>query len=168
MKATLRIRMRALSLAVEAHDRVEASKGVSVALLSYIDQHLKGLKSTGIAIFRSFADEVDLSVLEKEISNREIPYQVLKNSDALQLDHARLIIVPGVAFDAFGNRLGRGKGYYDRLLSRLRSHSLDVVAIGVGYDHQLVDRVPTEPHDAFLDFVCTPSLGLVPSKLEKN
>lgn len=61
-----------------------------------------------------------------------------------------LIIVPAVAMDRRGNRLGRGKGFYDRLLAGTRA-----TTIGVGYDFQLVDELPVEPHDAAVDFVIT-------------
>ena len=53
-----------------------------------------------------------------------------------------LVIVPGVAFDRHGNRLGRGKGFYDRFLARTQA-----VTIAVCFDCQLVDYMPTEPHD---------------------
>ncbi len=61
-----------------------------------------------------------------------------------------LIIVPAVAFDSQGNRVGRGKGYYDRLLARAKS-----VTIGVGYDFQLFDDIEAESHDIPLDIVIT-------------
>ena len=61
-----------------------------------------------------------------------------------------LIIVPAVALDRKGNRLGRGKGFYDRLLSTTSSPT-----IGVACDFQLVDEVPVEPHDRPLDCVVT-------------
>jgi len=54
-----------------------------------------------------------------------------------------LIVVPGVAFDRNGNRIGRGKGYYDRFLCK----HLEVKRIGVCFDFQLVEEVPTEPND---------------------
>ncbi len=61
-----------------------------------------------------------------------------------------LIIVPGVAFDRQHNRLGRGKGFYDRLLS-----TLDVPKIGICYDFQLKDRIPVEPFDRKMDLIVT-------------
>ena len=61
-----------------------------------------------------------------------------------------LIIVPAVALDANRNRLGRGKGFYDRLLN-----STSCPTIGVVCDFQLVDEVPVEPHDQPLDCVVT-------------
>ncbi|MDC1105728.1 5-formyltetrahydrofolate cyclo-ligase [Prolixibacteraceae bacterium] len=59
-----------------------------------------------------------------------------------------LIVVPGVAFDRQGGRLGRGKGFYDRLLENSNAHT-----IGLGIDFQLMWSVPTEPHDQSLDEV---------------
>ncbi|MCQ2305990.1 MAG: 5-formyltetrahydrofolate cyclo-ligase [Bacteroidales bacterium] len=58
-----------------------------------------------------------------------------------------LIVVPGVAFDRNGNRIGRGRGYYDRFLCK----HLNVRRIGVCFDFQLVDEVPTEPNDIRMD-----------------
>lgn len=63
----------------------------------------------------------------------------------------QLIIVPGVAFDRAGNRLGRGKGYYDRLLSRTQA-----TCMGVCYNCQLVDAIPAEAHDRVMHYVVTP------------
>ena len=60
-----------------------------------------------------------------------------------------VIIVPGVAFDRQGNRIGRGRGYYDRFLCQ----HLDVKRIGICFDFQLVDAVPTEPLDITMDEV---------------
>ena len=57
----------------------------------------------------------------------------------------QLIVVPGVAFDAAGHRLGRGKGYYDRFLSQ--PQLLRVPTIGICYPCQLLAHVPVEPHD---------------------
>jgi 5-formyltetrahydrofolate cyclo-ligase len=65
----------------------------------------------------------------------------------VQLD---LIIVPGVAFDAAGNRMGRGKGFYDRLLA-----GTSATTIGVCYAEQYYLSIPTEPHDVPLNDVIT-------------
>lgn len=61
-----------------------------------------------------------------------------------------LIIVPGVAFDRQLNRMGRGKGYYDRLLA-----TLQIPKIGICYDFQLQDTVPVEPLDKKMDLIIT-------------
>ena len=61
-----------------------------------------------------------------------------------------LVIVPGIAFDTKNNRMGRGKGYYDRFLT-----STNAKKIGVCWSFQLFDEVPTDPHDVKMDLVIT-------------
>ncbi|MFN0219657.1 MAG: 5-formyltetrahydrofolate cyclo-ligase [Hyphomicrobium sp.] len=67
-----------------------------------------------------------------------------------------VVLVPLLAFDAAGNRLGYGGGFYDRTLARLRREK-PIIAVGVGYDEQKVDVVPVESYDERLDWVLTPS-----------
>ena len=64
-------------------------------------------------------------------------------------DTIDVAIVPGMAFDAEGHRLGRGKGYYDRFLSRVPH----LYKIGLCFSWQLVDRVPCDEHDIKMDEV---------------
>jgi 5-formyltetrahydrofolate cyclo-ligase len=66
-----------------------------------------------------------------------------------------LVLVPLLAFDRRGGRLGYGKGYYDRTLTRLRAGSRPPTAVGVAFAAQEVDQVPTGPHDVPLDAVIT-------------
>lgn len=73
-----------------------------------------------------------------------------EGDDVVDIRAIDLIIVPGIAFDRRGNRVGRGKGYYDRLLALSRA-----TKIGVGYDFQLVDDIDTDDHDIALDIVIT-------------
>lgn len=61
-----------------------------------------------------------------------------------------LVIVPGVAFDRQHNRLGRGKGFYDRLLTTLQTPK-----IGICYDFQLKESIPVEPFDKKMDIIVT-------------
>ncbi len=63
-----------------------------------------------------------------------------------------LIVVPGVAFDLAGFRLGYGKGFYDRELSRMTRQTFSA---GLCFDFQLCDRLPIEDHDQQLDYVVT-------------
>jgi 5-formyltetrahydrofolate cyclo-ligase len=65
-----------------------------------------------------------------------------------------LVVVPGLAFDPMGHRLGRGGGHYDRFLPRLRRQ---VVTVGVCFDEQVVDLVPTNQQDWRLQYVVTPT-----------
>lgn len=67
-------------------------------------------------------------------------------------EDAATILVPGLAFDETGGRLGRGGGFYDRFLATSASRAR---TLGVGFACQLVDRVPLEAHDIQLDAVVT-------------
>ena len=63
-----------------------------------------------------------------------------------------LAIVPGIAFDKKKNRMGRGKGYYDRYLQ-----NKNIVKIGIGFDFQLLENLPVDAHDVALDIIITPN-----------
>ncbi len=63
-----------------------------------------------------------------------------------------LVIVPGIAFDKGKNRLGRGKGYYDRYFN-----NKSITKIGVCYDFQLLEVIPTGPFDVSMDKIITPN-----------
>jgi len=65
-----------------------------------------------------------------------------------------VLIVPLVAFDRQGHRLGYGGGYYDRTLSALRKAS-DVIAVGYAYAGQEMDKLPQDPFDQGLDWLVT-------------
>ncbi|MCF6200162.1 MAG: 5-formyltetrahydrofolate cyclo-ligase [Hyphomicrobiaceae bacterium] len=67
-----------------------------------------------------------------------------------------LIIVPLLAFDKNGYRLGYGGGYYDRTLAQIRGERR-VIAMGLAYDFQEVNSIPVGPHDQHLDYLLTPS-----------
>lgn len=70
----------------------------------------------------------------------------------VQLEPSDLVIVPGVAFDRQGDRLGQGAGYYDRLL---RNAPPGVAFIGIAFECQLVDAIPVLPHDVRMHKVVT-------------
>ena len=70
-----------------------------------------------------------------------------------------LILVPGVAFTRDGERLGRGGGFYDRLLASLPAHTCK---IGVCFDAQILHELPVETHDQHMDSVTTES-GVLPA-----
>jgi 5-formyltetrahydrofolate cyclo-ligase len=70
----------------------------------------------------------------------------------IALNKFDLVLVPGMAFDLAGNRLGRGRGFYDRLLAETGG-----VKCGVGYDFQLLEKIPAEPHDVKVNFILTPN-----------
>ena len=70
-----------------------------------------------------------------------------------------LALVPGICFSPEGGRLGRGKGFYDRLL-----HSLRGISCGVGFDFQIEPFVPMESHDVPMQLVLTPSFLWRPAR----
>ncbi len=83
------------------------------------------------------------------------PLESLPEVSAESVDWA---LVPGVAFDDLGFRLGRGAGYYDRLLPAMRP---DCVCWALALSPQLVRHLPVEPHDVPLDGITTPRRTIV-------
>jgi 5-formyltetrahydrofolate cyclo-ligase len=83
----------------------------------------------------------------------------------VELGAIDLVIVPGVAFDLHGHRLGRGGGYYDATLAALGPGTRRV---GVAFDLQIVAEVPREPHDARLDAVVTEARVILPSSFSAS
>lgn len=76
----------------------------------------------------------------------------------LPLNQLDFVLVPGVAFDPSGGRLGRGKGFYDRLLAETNNAC---IKCGVALEEQLVAAIPAEPHDIPMNFILTPSQWIV-------
>lgn len=75
----------------------------------------------------------------------------------LPLNQLDFILVPGVAFDPGGGRLGRGKGFYDRLLAETNN---SCIKCGVALEAQIVAGIPAEAHDIAMNFILTPSQWL--------
>lgn len=99
-------------------------------------------------------DDLVLRKYEGATSMREGAFHIMEPIGEVfpesRYDEITLALIPGMAFDAEGHRLGRGKGYYDRLLPRLsRAYKM-----GVCFPFQMVDAVPSEPHDQKVDEVC--------------
>lgn len=92
-------------------------------------------------------DELELHLYEGESSLREGAFGIMEPTGALfapeNYGEIELAIIPGMAFDGAGHRLGRGKGYYDRLLPQLKTARLT----GICFPFQLLDEVPAEVHD---------------------
>lgn len=103
---------------------------------------------------------VNLDILpydESRLSLGSFHIEEPTGNDTTNIDEIELIVVPGVAYDRNGNRVGRGKGYYDRLLA-----GSSATKIGVGYDFQLIeDGIETDPHDVRMDVVITESHHIV-------
>lgn len=84
-----------------------------------------------------------MGIWEPNIHMKQLPKPILVEPSKINL-----VIIPGVAFDLDGNRLGYGKGCYDRFLPKL---SPDAPKLGLAYDLQMVDRLPHHPLDVKID-----------------
>jgi 5-formyltetrahydrofolate cyclo-ligase len=78
----------------------------------------------------------------------------------MPLNQLDFVLVPGVAFDLSGRRLGRGKGFYDRLLANV--NGADCIQCGIAADEQILPGIPAEPHDISMNLIITPARCLVP------
>ena len=98
------------------------------------------------------------------------PFGILEPKRKIAVDEKAIdvVVVPGLAFDLACHRLGYGHGYYDKLLHRLAAKNTGVVAIGLSYDFQVVEKLPAEGHDHKLDRIVTESQVINGMKREKN
>ena len=125
------------------------AEDIEVDTEQMIRDSLKSGKKIAVPITIVSQNKLIASLLidfDKELSKG--PYGILQpKSDFVRpvpLRKIDLIIVPGVAFDSRGHRLGHGTGYYDRFLSKITEN---VLTIGLAFDFQLVDNIPTSSHD---------------------
>lgn len=97
-------------------------------------------------------DELELHIYTPSSATHNGSFNITESEGPLFTDFSQidLAIIPGMAFDEAGNRLGRGKGYYDRLLPHLQCP-----LVGICFPFQLLDSIPTEPHDRKVDIVIT-------------
>ena len=139
-------------------------------------------KADIVALYYSMSDEVQTSGLIDEwfnkkkivlpvISGEKINFHLYKgkellkegalgiqepaSTDMVSPEEIDIFVVPGVAFDRTGNRLGRGKGYYDKYLTGTTKP-----LIGICFDFQLTDSIPTEKHDVKMTMVITENITL--------
>lgn len=171
-KYEIRQRIKNLKSMLEDVDKVSAADSVFARL-----EHTAAFQlAEKILLYHSLPDELDTRRFLHRWKDRKkffLPRVNGVNLELLPYDESRLeigsfhieepsgdeiypveeievIVVPGVAFDRKGMRLGRGKGFYDRLLQTAKA-----LKIGVGYEFQLVDKVPAEDHDVPMDMVIT-------------
>ncbi len=80
-----------------------------------------------------------------------------RDPQPISADSIDVMLEPGLGFDSNGGRLGRGGGFYDRYLGTCRSP----IVIGIGFDCQMLESIPTEEHDQLMTVVVTPSRTIV-------
>jgi 5-formyltetrahydrofolate cyclo-ligase len=119
----------------------------------------KLLKSQKICALPAFNEETQF-YSARQVKNLETDIfpgkfgvsEPLLELEEIPLNKFDLVLVPGMAFDFGGNRLGRGKGFYDRILTEVSG-----IKCGVAYDFQVQESIPTEAHDAKVNFIFTPT-----------
>ncbi|MCM1020736.1 MAG: 5-formyltetrahydrofolate cyclo-ligase [Muribaculum sp.] len=172
-KEQIRLRIKAHKALLTNVERISAAKRVWNAL----EETVAFLMADKVLLYNALPDELETRQFIDKWSRKKrlflprvnglnldiLPYDgrpVEKGAynifeptgfDCEPVDNIDLIIVPAVAYDRCGNRVGRGKGFYDRLLAKSRA-----AKIGVGYDFQLIDEIiDAEPHDIRVDMVIT-------------
>jgi 5-formyltetrahydrofolate cyclo-ligase len=94
-----------------------------------------------------FREVTEISLMKRGAFGIMEPCQTGRS---FELDEADIFVLPGIAFDLNGHRIGYGKGYYDKTLHRLEGQGR---LVGLCYDFQLVDRIAGEPHDVKMDVI---------------
>ena len=148
----------------------------SVRIMQKLSEHPDFHRAEIVMLYASLPDEVQTLEFIGEWRNRKriilptvvgddiVPVELIAGSGMVEGDFhilepennpyegpIDLIVVPGMAFDRQGHRLGRGKGYYDRFLIKYP----EVKTIGICFSFQLLDEVPAEPHDQLIDEIIT-------------
>lgn len=114
-------------------------------------------KRTCIPVFNPETKRYEMAEVaaEARFSTGHYGIQEPLAASRIAMDAIDLVAVPGVAFDRNGNRLGRGGGYYDRLLADFTG-----LSAAVAFDFQILPTIPCEPHDRPIDAIITES-GIV-------
>jgi len=188
-KAELRRRIARLVAAMSFRERADASAAVARAVLelpefvrarsiifysalpdetdlgALVDDAISSGREVLFPITDRERHELAFASVEDPLRDlREGAYGILEPREGLplaDLSHVDLVLVPGRAFDREGGRLGRGKGYYDGFLARVRPFGKGgPFKLGVAFACQLVERVPVGPRDVRVDAVVT-ELGVV-------
>ena len=174
-KKDIRREVKKTILALDENEKLQQSNHVCEQLRRLIEQRAPRC----VALFAPLPDEVDITSLVADIGCRVVlprvgdmadgtpemeffdydaqslsagAYGIMEPQDGepCRAEEIDLMVVPGVAFAEDGRRLGRGKGYYDRYLSRV---GFRAYTVGVCYGCQLRDDIPAEPHDKKVDMV---------------
>lgn len=168
-----KLRKKALSVLKQISDKEKASSNIVVA--SHVEFFISNSfsdKSLSIAVFKSFTDEIPTAMLIDKLQkkhNLALPrvdhdnimrFYAIKDHQELTMWDLNVIIVPALLLDKLGRRLGRGRGYYDKYLAKINQCTSKPYLIGLAFDDQIIEEVPSLTHDIKMDAICTPSLGV--------
>jgi len=150
-KKNLRDELKKKLKELSIDERGEKSKRIAEKCLNLPE--IKGAKV--ICSYISFSSEVDTSDLIHELKKQGKTVVPPENADPKSVD---LFIVPGLAFDRQGHRLGRGGGFYDRLLK-----DVTVPKIALAFEFQVLAEVPYTSYDVLMTMVITETRIVIPA-----
>lgn len=98
----------------------------------------------------TYKDKIVFRAYNSKVVLKESSYGILEpiGDDILDYKFVNLVVIPGVAFDRKMNRMGRGKGYYDKFLTQVKAPK-----VGICFDFQLLDIVPFDDLDVKMDYI---------------
>jgi len=118
---------------------MDYEKGI---ILPWIDQKKKAIVPLKI-------DDLSRDV---QPGYRNIPEPIPQRCKAMPFEQIDLAIMPGIAFDERGGRIGHGTGFYDRLIPKL---DVTTRKVALAFECQIVPQIPMEPHDRYIDIIIT-------------
>jgi len=137
---------------------IYVSKEDEIDTIGLITDMLKSGKRVVVPVINEEKGELipcEISTLEElAVRTFGVMEPDLKNAKIVSIDEIDLVVVPGRAFDRHCNRLGRGKGYFDRFLKRFEGRRK---VIGLAFSEQVFDSIPTDESDVKIDIVVTES-----------
>jgi 5-formyltetrahydrofolate cyclo-ligase len=156
-KAALREEMRKLLREMSPEDRETFSEEICDRVMRLPQWQ----EAQSVVLFSPLPSEPITAPLKLDCDARHIPVfvipQTARTETELHLPEAMdLILVPGLAFSQDRHRLGRGGGFFDRLLA---GRAAQAFKLGVGFSFQLLESIPTDAHDIVMDAVATDNRG---------
>lgn len=182
LKRSLRHEMKELLRLMDHHEREAFSHDLELRLRTFLKNHFSG-QNPLLGVFAPLDDEPNLLPFLKsppcslafvrfkssgEMEFAQCGWQQLEEAPIFKTKklfvapksipqaNPTVLLVPGLAFSLKGERLGRGKGFYDRYLE-----SFSGVTVGVCFDFQIKEFIPLESHDKKVDFVITPKREII-------
>ena len=154
-KTSLRLKAKAILENLFKSGELEKRKEIAIHKIINADFFTSAKK---ILIYKALKDEIDLNALTElfpdkkfiipEVTGNHPPEDFIK-----QCENLDLIIIPGLSFDKRGYRLGRGGGYYDKLLSNGITQRSQALILGIIPKELYLENLPNEPHDIKVDLV---------------